>query len=233
MVRSASESAMSKQPQSPPSQGGRQQYLDRASMAVTGCCGAGFLAIAAAMAWFGQVESVGPAIGGNVAVTLFAAMLVLCSDRQLSLPSLIALAFVGIGGLALALTSAAATAAGPQALLSGFRSAGIVAVIAMSFPESGRTGNVLVGTLTIVAALAGLGSVLGAVASTPDQDWTLARELTFSAWLLATSLGLSLRARPERAANVGDDRDAQPPEVRLFRQACRNRVLGRWGRQAS
>ncbi len=203
---------MSKHPQSrPPSQRGRQLHLDPASVAVTGCCGAGFLALAAAMARFGQVESVGPAVGGNVAVALFAAMLALYPNRRLSFPSLIALAPVGIGGLAMALMSAAATAAGPQAVLSGLRSAGIVAVIAMSFPASSRFGNVLVGTLTIGAALAGLG--LGTIASAPDQDWTLARELTFSAWLLVTALGLSHRARPERGANVGDDRDAPPPEA--------------------
>lgn len=65
--------------------------------------------------------------------------------------------------------------------------------------------------MTIGAALAGLG--LGTIASAPDQDWTLARELTFSAWLLVTALGLSHRARPEGGANVRDDRDAPPPEA--------------------
>lgn len=188
--------------QTPARQGG-VRWPDRTTRAITGCAAAAMLAAAALLTALGEAESAGPALGGDVALILFAVMNANRPYRRYWAPGLIFLALAGASGIALALLPAAEHLVTPSAVarfaiegLHGLAQLGAMAMMAFAWATAGRSVR---GARWSMAALAMLVNLeLGAAAAraltgSTGETWTFAGELLFAAWLLATVLGLTRR----------------------------------------
>ena len=190
---------------------------DPATLAVVGCAAAVMLAAAALMAAMGEAETVGPALGGNVAVILFAAMNANRPYRRCWAPALILLGLVGATGIALALLPAAEHFVTPSAItrfgiesLHYIAQLGAMGMAAFAWSTAGRSASRAKWSIAALASLMNLqlGEVIGrALAGSTSGAWTFAIELLFASWLLATTLGLTRRAR---AVSIATDRFGKP-----------------------
>lgn len=194
---------------------------DPATLAVTGCAAAAMMAAAALMAALGEAEAVGPGLGGNVALLLFAVMNANRPYRRCWAPALIFLGLVGASGIALALLPAAEHFVTPSAIarfsivgLHGAAQLGAMGMTALAWSTAGRSVR---GTRWSTAAFAMLANLqLGeaiarALAGSTGDVWTLASELLFASWLLATTMGLTRRLGG-RLAGAPIRQEHLPPE---------------------
>lgn len=204
---------------------------DPATLAVVGCTAAVMLAAAALMTAMGEAETVGPGLGGNVAVILFAAMNANRPYRRCWTPALIPLGLVGATGIVLALLPAAEHFVTLSAItrfgVEGLHYVAQLAAMGMAafaWSTAGRSATRAKWSIAALALLVNLqlGEVIGrALAGSTSGAWTFAIELLFASWLLVTTLGLTRRPR---AGRVGTNHSAKPVDrlpqepVEVFRE---------------
>lgn len=182
---------------------GKSRRPDPAMLVVVGCTAAAMLAAAAAMTALGDAEAAGPGLGGNVAVVLFAIMNANRPYRRYWAPALFFLGLAGASGAALALLPAAGHFVSPSTVvrlaidgLHAVAQLGAVGMTAFAWSTAGRSvggARWSMATLTLLALLQ-LGEATSLALAGPTGDvWTLASQLLFASWLLATVLGLTRR----------------------------------------
>ena len=187
----------------PPARQGSVRWPDPTTFAIVGCAAVAMLAAAALMTALGEAESAGPALGGNVALILFAVMSANRPYRRYWGPGLIFLALAGASGTALALLPAAEHFVTPSAVarfaiegLHGLAQLGAMAMMAFAWATAGRSVRGARWSMTALAVLVNLQlgeAAAQALAGSTNDAWAFARELLFAAWLLATVLGLTRR----------------------------------------
>jgi hypothetical protein len=191
---------------------------DPATLAIIGCAAAAMLAAAALMAVLGEAESAGPALGGNVALILFAVMNANRPYRRSWGPGLIFLALAGASGVALALLPAAEQFVTPPAIarfalegLHGVGQLGAMGMMAFAWATVGRSARGArwsMATFAMVTLQLGEAAAQALTGSTGDA-WTFASELLFTSWLLATALGLTRRL----GGHVATDQIGKPEQL--------------------
>ena len=184
---------------------------DRATLTVIGCAAAVMLAAAALMAALGEAESAGPALGGNVALILFAVMNASRPYRRWGAPGLIFLGLAGASGIALALLPATEQFVTPSAI-AGFAIEGLhrvaqlgaMAMMAFAWATVGRSVRSASWSMAALSMLANLQlgeAAAQALTGSTGGAWTFASELLFTSWLLATALSLTRRLGGHVAAD--------------------------------
>lgn len=177
--------------------------VDPAIVGIAGCSAALLLALSAVMSALGHA---GPAIGGNVALMLFATVNLQRPYRRFWAPALLSLACTGAAGVALALLPPADGAITASSLirfgLDGVRCVaqlGAMAGVAMAWATAGRSRSRMRASVACAAALAAMQmaqALHGSIGLSGVQFWSLSIEGLFAAWLLCTTFSL---IRPRRA----------------------------------
>ena len=212
---------------------GRVRRPDSATPTIVGFAAATMLAAAALMAALGESESAGPALGGNVALILFAVVNADRPYRRFWAPGLIFLGLAGASGIALALLPAAKHFVPPPVIarfaiegLHGLAQLGAMGMLALAWATVGRSVR---GARWSMAALAMLANLLlgeaaaEALAGSTGDTWTFVSELLFASWLLATTLGLTRPLGDQIAVHQVDTPAHLPAEpVDILREIDRH-----------
>lgn len=176
--------------------------VDPAIVGIVGCSAALLLALAAVMSAFGQA---GPAIGGNVALILFAAINLQRPYSRFWAPALLALACTGMAGVALAMLPSAGDDIGALSLtrfglenIHCLAQLAAMAAVAMAWSTAGRSRSRMRVSAACAATLAAMQmaqALHGALGFAGVDLWSLAIQGLFAIWLLGTTLCL---IRPRR-----------------------------------